>query len=98
MKKKTKIPQAPRSKVIPSRSVPPGNQTKADFQHPLLEQARQLAREGKNREAADVLVTLAEQVPPFEKAQILVHASTFSRISDRKRAVDLAQQIGRAHV
>ena len=39
---------------------------------------------------------LAAQVPPFEKAQLLAHASAFSRGSDRKRAVELAQQATQA--
>ncbi len=69
-----------------------GHKPKTDFQHPLLEKARQLAREGKQKEAADVMEELAAQVPPFEQAQLLAHASTFARGSDRKRAVDLAQQ------
>jgi predicted O-linked N-acetylglucosamine transferase (SPINDLY family) len=94
-KKKLKAPHPLTSKKAPAPVVQPGNKPKTDFQHPLLEQARQLAREGKPREAADVLEKLAEQVPVFEKAQLLVHASTFSRVSDRKRAVELAQQATR---
>jgi predicted O-linked N-acetylglucosamine transferase (SPINDLY family) len=95
-KKKTKVPQRTPSKSAPTTAAvtapitPPGTKPKVDFQHPMLEQARQLAREGKQKEAADVLETLAAQVPPFEKGQLLAHASTFTRVSDRKRAVDLA--------
>lgn len=72
--------------------VPAANsqKPKADFQHPLLTQARQLAFEGKSKEAAETMVTLAAQVLPFERAQLLAHASTFLRTSDRKRAVELA--------
>lgn len=96
-----KKPKAPHTSIIKTAPVtasitPLPNKPKVDFQHPLLEQARQLAREGMTKEAADVLVTLAAQVPLFEKAQLLAHASTFSRGSDRKRAADLAFQATQA--
>lgn len=78
-----------------SPAAPPPTPPKADFNHPLLEQARQLAREGKPKEAANVLEALAVQVPPFEQAQLLAHASTFTRGSDRKRSAELALQATR---
>ncbi len=62
------------------------------FQHPLLEQARRLAKEGQARQAAEVLVSLGGQVKPFEQAQLLTHAAHFLKQEDRERALALAEQ------
>jgi predicted O-linked N-acetylglucosamine transferase (SPINDLY family) len=88
------------SKKIASPKTPRNQASKAhkpEFRHPLLEQARQFAREGRPKEATDAMVALAAKVPPFEKAQLLSHASQFSRAVDRKRAVELAEQATREH-
>ena len=96
-KRKSHAPKGSPATSVPAPAAPPHNPAKADFNHPLLDQARQMARGGKHKEAADILETLAAQVPPFEQAQLLAHASMFARGADHKRAVDLAHQATKAY-
>jgi predicted O-linked N-acetylglucosamine transferase (SPINDLY family) len=89
--KRPAVARKPVAKAPPTAQPVPAAKPR-DFQHPLLEQARQLARQGKPLEAAKVMEDLAAQVPPFEQAQLLAHAANFCRGQDRKRAVELAQR------
>ncbi len=67
-----------------------------EFRHPMLDQARKLAQEGRPEEAAQLLVTLAEKVKPYEKGQLLAFAADFLCVSDRDRAAGLAEEATRA--
>lgn len=80
---------------IPSPVVKSTTATKKPsgaFKHPMLDRARKLSAEGKPKEAAEVLVELAGQLKPFERAQVLSHAATFLRVEDCDRAIALAKE------
>lgn len=88
--KKSRPTPAPAPPTAPAAA--PGNRT---FKHPLLDQARSLFQQGQPRAAAESLLKLAEQVKPFERAQILAHAASFLRVEDRDRALGLAEEATR---
>lgn len=86
-------PATPAKPALPAKAAgftAPTVGADGKLEHPLLVQARELARKGDPKGAADAMEQLARQTPPFERAQLLSLASQYVRLQDLPRAIALA--------
>jgi predicted O-linked N-acetylglucosamine transferase (SPINDLY family) len=76
------------SKLVESKAIASRNKV----EHPLLTQAKLLLNQGNSSEAVKLLLELADKSPAFERAQLLAQASQVTRVFDKKKAKELADQ------
>lgn len=76
------------SKLVESKSIASRNQV----EHPLLTQAKLMLNQGRSSEAVRLLLELADKSPSFERAQLLAQASQLTRVFDKNKAKELADQ------